>query len=238
MSTTDLVGPLVRTFPPANGDPYPSRPEIRVEYPQVALPFCWGRSGTYVHRVRYTTRYYGLRHHNPDHPVASTWCGSSGDGLVAAEPPDDRLMCGTCHGRAIGAGQIDTEGTPLIFTPRTSISLGPCVYLVGSRSPYWGGYSPCHRQAIEPIPEVPGAGVCGEHAKRWPPAHRWRRRDNIEHAREQVARRASKITRSAFDLLSMADDLDLDFWSTPPPAAQRFEPLDDLPDIDPEDFWT
>lgn len=230
MSSTALVGPLVRTFPIPRG--YGDR--TSVDFPQFALPFCWSRAGTYTHRVRFTVRFLDSPHHDPHRPVASPWCGSSGSGLLAAEPDPDRIICGTCHGRAIGAGQIDDEGTPLIFTPQQMTDLGRCVYLVGSGGAYYFGYSPCHRQAVEPIDEAPGVGVCAEHAKRWPPAHRWRRRDNIDYAREEAERRRPRIVRSGFARLAAAD-LTADFWSQPDPDPSPFHRLTD---VDPEEFWT
>lgn len=58
--------------------------------------------------------------------VFHMWCGqgvSAGDAIAAAELPVDEPLCGTCEGRACGAGHLPT-GTPLnealLFEPRSS----------------------------------------------------------------------------------------------------------------------
>lgn len=105
-------------------------------------PFLMKSTGR-VHRVR-SARIYA---HGPDllpcwggrqyHVGVSLWCGGSGflDGptfsgpprqrrdLLLHEPPDGSIICGTCEGRAVGAGQqsaawLTAPDRPLIFTPR------------------------------------------------------------------------------------------------------------------------
>lgn len=58
--------------------------------------------------------------------VFHAWCGQSinvGDAITASELPPDESLCGTCEGRACGAGHLPT-GTPLnealLFEPRSS----------------------------------------------------------------------------------------------------------------------
>lgn len=61
-----------------------------------------------------------------DHVFYGCWCGygvggseRAGAFLTADEPPAGELVCGTCEGRAAGAGQDDSPtGRPLLFTPR------------------------------------------------------------------------------------------------------------------------
>lgn len=74
------------------------------------------------HRVRSGTRYERW-----GHTAWHLWCGyhvSTGgrarDCLAAAEPHDGAPVCGTCEGRALGAGQEPApDGLPdLVFAPR------------------------------------------------------------------------------------------------------------------------
>jgi hypothetical protein len=58
--------------------------------------------------------------------VFHVWCGQGvqfGDAITATVLPVDEFLCGTCEGRAIGAGHLPT-GTPLnealLFEPRSS----------------------------------------------------------------------------------------------------------------------
>lgn len=58
--------------------------------------------------------------------VFQVWCGQGvqfGDAITAADLPADEFLCGTCEGRAIGAGHLPT-GTPLnealLFQPQSS----------------------------------------------------------------------------------------------------------------------
>src|SRR5258708_3084610 len=63
------------------------------------------------------------------------WCGAgfvSGEFLTADRVADDFPVCGTCEGRACGAGQDDWpgDGPGLLFSPRR---LTPPKYCPGSR---------------------------------------------------------------------------------------------------------
>ncbi|MFB7043454.1 hypothetical protein [Streptomyces sp. NPDC056294] len=76
----------------------------------------------------------------PDGRVVYTvWCGQQVGGLRAARPmvtaeavPDGLPVCGTCEGRAVGAGQDEqpTDRPPLLFGPR---GLVPPRHCPGSR---------------------------------------------------------------------------------------------------------
>lgn len=89
-----------------------------------ALPFAIGLRGEYVHRVRYCT-YHDI--HARPHLSVSCWCGmsliiNSKRGRLLAEPSENRPMCATCEGRAIGAGLLGSReiaGKFVMFRPRT-----------------------------------------------------------------------------------------------------------------------
>ncbi|MET7759766.1 hypothetical protein ABZT27_34455 [Streptomyces sp. NPDC005389] len=72
--------------------------------------------------------------------VYTVWCGQTVGGLRAAQPmrtadvvPDSLPVCGTCDGRAVGAGQDEQAPgrPPLVFGPR---SLTPPRHCPGSRT--------------------------------------------------------------------------------------------------------
>lgn len=74
----------------------------------------WHRPRSGVHLKRF------------DRTVFHSWCGQGihvGDAITAAELPADDRLCGTCEGRACGAGYPST-GTPLnealLFEPYSS----------------------------------------------------------------------------------------------------------------------
>ena len=68
----------------------------------------------------------GVRFPERDRVVFGCWCGygvggseRAGAFLAADEPPAGEPVCGTCEGRAAGAGQDDSPtGRLLLFTPR------------------------------------------------------------------------------------------------------------------------
>jgi hypothetical protein len=68
----------------------------------------------------------GVRFTDRDRTVYGCWCGygvggseRAGAFLAAEEPPAGEPVCGTCEGRAAGAGQDDSPtGRLLVFTPR------------------------------------------------------------------------------------------------------------------------
>lgn len=108
-------------------------PEYYREVPiRKSLPFYLSGPGKYVHRIRSATNYFscylgdGLRYR---HTGLSLWCGGTGfvgsdkraTNRILATIPEGELVCATCEGRAIGAGQL---GSPIIngnmvkFAPR------------------------------------------------------------------------------------------------------------------------
>lgn len=100
-------------------------------------PFVMKATGR-VHRVR-SARIFA---HDPDaggwngrryHVAVTFWCGSSGfldakngrRDLLLHDIPEGSVLCATCEGRAIGAGQpsaawLVPPDRDLIFTPRTA----------------------------------------------------------------------------------------------------------------------
>lgn len=68
----------------------------------------------------------GTHHATRGNTVFHLWCGQAvhvGDALIAGTLPEDQPLCGTCEGRACGAGHPAT-GTPLnealLFEPRSA----------------------------------------------------------------------------------------------------------------------
>lgn len=111
MSALDL-GP-VRYEPPLTYScptPWLPTPKVLTTGPR------WLRGATRWHRVRSGLRY-------SKHVRLHAWCGQSlnPDGrLVAVDVPDDGApLCGTCEGRAAGAGHPSpiSDGAPLRFDP-------------------------------------------------------------------------------------------------------------------------
>lgn len=206
-------------------------PAHRPTWATSALPFVWSRNGRYTHRVRAVTVYP----HGRSGFGVHAWCGmlvgsAASPSKLSATIDPDRPLCGTCHGRAVGAGQIDTDGVPLIFTPLSGEpNLGQCIWLKPGYGPY--GYpSRCHRTAIERIPEAPDvhkAGVCAEHARKWPPSAAWRYEESLRHGglepAEPIVRPARKIEGPAF--LPAVEDLFLDLgWDPDDLDITRREP--------------
>lgn len=151
---------------------------IRWVVPRASLPFVVGsRASTRVHRVRWTSLRYeaGVL----TSASAHVWCGQLihlGSvrphvfcGRLLAEPLDGWPVCGTCHGRAIGAGQIDEEGTPLLFSPRDVVwpyAGARCTWTVGGGGAYLYRYGPCGGRARFVAESVHGhALLCRQH--RW-----------------------------------------------------------------------
>ena len=94
-----------------------------------ALPFFQTPYGAYVHRPRSGTLFY--RDGEYHHTAISFWCGGTGfmggnkkakpDGRFFEELPANAVLCATCEGRAIGAGQTGSHqicGRVVRFSPR------------------------------------------------------------------------------------------------------------------------
>ena len=97
----------------------------------------------------------GVRHGLLGHVTYRLWCGYgiNGDCLAASEPPAGEPACGTCEGRAVGAGQDDWPGgKALLFEPQRLTRPRNCPGSRSERLFLWNGRS---------------AGrclVCGDHA--------------------------------------------------------------------------
>lgn len=94
-----------------------------------ALPIYWSRRGVMAHRVRSGQLYIKKLAGFPDRSrlVFKFWCQASGVvgnglGQLAAVPPDGYPLCGTCEGRAVGAGYpgiaILQQRYELLYSPR------------------------------------------------------------------------------------------------------------------------
>lgn len=106
----------VALLPPATYSAVSLDIEALIEGPR----FIRTRGMSRWHRPRSGTRYPN------DRVVYGCWCGygvggsqRAGAFLAADEPPAGEPVCGTCEGRAAGAGQDDSPtGRLLLFTPR------------------------------------------------------------------------------------------------------------------------
>lgn len=109
---------LVTSYPPkrAHGVAISTRnaPFVRSNYPSP------GRSRV-THRVRFIA--FIRESDGRLRPSPHTWCGMMfGGGRNVPAPPTmlshcDGPICGTCEGRARGAGQIPQASPPLVFSP-------------------------------------------------------------------------------------------------------------------------
>ncbi|MFB7081243.1 hypothetical protein [Streptomyces sp. NPDC056308] len=90
---------------------------------ETAPPLLRTHAMSYWHRPR-----SGLKYPSGCITLA-LWCTGyvSGDYLSADEAPADEPVCGTCDGRAAGAGQIPgPDGRRLVFAPRDAQPLRNC----------------------------------------------------------------------------------------------------------------
>jgi hypothetical protein len=85
------------------------------------LPFYEREGKGYVHRVRSATHHYDYDTGELRHTSVSFWCGLGGfldpagregktrrnPAKVCSTPSPGRVVCATCEGRAIGAGQVE-----------------------------------------------------------------------------------------------------------------------------------
>lgn len=91
-----------------------------------ALPFFRSHSGMYVHRIRSGAIHFWCGVYS--HTSFSMWCGVNlfsskkhPRSKLMVEPESDAILCATCEGRAIGAGQTDSHqicGRFVKFSPR------------------------------------------------------------------------------------------------------------------------
>lgn len=99
-------------------------------------------------RTRNMSRWHrprnGVHYPDRDRTVYGCWCGygiggseKAGAFLAVEEPPAGELVCGTCEGRAAGAGQDDSPtGRQLVFSPR---HIAPPKTCPASRSSLYAG---------------------------------------------------------------------------------------------------
>lgn len=92
-----------------------------------SLPFYKSDRGEYYHRVRAANSHWRNNSKKLSHISISFWCGNSGSisghGKLYAEIPVDGVLCATCEGRAIGAGQDGAQiinGRNVMYSPRLS----------------------------------------------------------------------------------------------------------------------
>ena len=112
---------MVQLLPPRNRD-------ARNVYASKSLPFVESGSGKYTHRIRTLSLVTMHSPRHQPHSAASCWCGMTillspkhchARSRIVAEP--SRVLCATCEGRAIGAGQLgaaEIAGRPMMFSPR------------------------------------------------------------------------------------------------------------------------
>lgn len=98
-----------------------------------SLPFYRSRQGHYVHRVRSGTVYF--YDNVAQHTSFRLWCGQIGSvgvtlkyprhrpskGDLFSDVPKHAVLCATCEGRAVGAGQLGSRmicGRIVRFSPR------------------------------------------------------------------------------------------------------------------------
>ena len=101
-----------------------------------------------IHRVRNVVIHWKFAQYDrPEsgivysHMSVETWCGQATNleknrGILMNNPLDDWPVCGTCEGRAIGAGQVESErltGKPLLFTPRRRPLTAPDPYALARK---------------------------------------------------------------------------------------------------------
>lgn len=116
---------MVENIPPRRRSDDP-----RVTYAKRSLPFAESGAGKYTHRVR-SVQIIALDPKQwPAHIAVNCWCGQSvlisakrqhKASRIVAEP--SRVLCATCEGRAIGAGQLgapEIAGRPVMFSPRVA----------------------------------------------------------------------------------------------------------------------
>lgn len=94
------------------------------------LPFCASPVGTRMHRCRTAVILEPLVDEagvvlRPARLSPSAWCGVSATHFMLYADPGEMEVCGTCEGRAIGAGQIPAPpgyDFDLLFSPRLPVA--------------------------------------------------------------------------------------------------------------------
>ena len=98
-------------------------PRSGIVHLRSSLPFVWTRMATRVHRVRSATMH--LWDGEYSHTAFTCWCGQTAltknGAQLSDDPPSTLPVCGTCEGRATGAGQLASRkiaGRMVVFSPR------------------------------------------------------------------------------------------------------------------------
>lgn len=173
MSVVDL-GP-VRYEPPLHtGPPLPwlKTPTVLWTGPR------WLRGATRWHRVR-----SGVQYPHFDHPSYQAWCGQAltggGRPAVVDVPTDGMPLCGTCEGRAAGAGHTSPVTLPddvdLLFRPNR---LTPPRWCPGG-----GPYGAARHLGEKVGHRVIRCGACGELVAEIN-AYGWNARDGVPRRHE------------------------------------------------------
>ncbi|WP_372730057.1 hypothetical protein [Nocardioides sp.] len=102
----------------------------------------WLRGATRWHRIR-----SGVQYEHLDHPSYSAWCGQSvspkGRDTTVDLPVDGIPLCGTCEGRAAGAG----HPTPLDLPADVALLFRPSRLVAPRWCPGGGPYGPAQHLA-------------------------------------------------------------------------------------------
>jgi hypothetical protein len=100
-----------------------------------ALPVYYTLRGKMAHRVRHAQVYFDrpLPDNSKARVCIQLWCGQNGNlnkwGRLVPVPPDGWPLCGTCEGRAVGAGYpgvaiLETR-YELLYSPREGRAVAP-----------------------------------------------------------------------------------------------------------------
>lgn len=153
MSAVDL-GPVVYEPPLTHSTPQEHWPRATA----LRTGPRWLRGRTRWHRVR-----SGLRRIDRDHASFQTWCGQllyedrvpdTADDL----PKDGAPLCGTCEGRAAGAG----HSTPLGIPPDVALRFSPERLTPPRWCPGGGPYGPARHLGKLAGQRVVRCGACGQ----------------------------------------------------------------------------
>lgn len=108
------------------------------------LPFCMSPLGTRMHRCRTGVIYPPLLEGRSARLVPHAWCGVSATHFALFAEPGEFEVCGTCEGRAIGAGQIPAPPDfdyGLLFSPRLPVAR--CAWEKRTQGYCFVDYGPC-----------------------------------------------------------------------------------------------
>lgn len=153
---------LVQKVPLMRDHRYLDNPYSNTPNPIVitrSWPFARTSRGNYVHRPRYGHIYAGGR------TCVTAWCGQLLQwATFLPVPSPDEVVCATCEGRAIGAGQLTSTvitGHEIRFSPRTSVR---CAFEKQTRGYGYVDYYECGAPAhFHACKDDEYLGVCKVH---------------------------------------------------------------------------